>query len=222
MGTSSKALIAGSVAAFLWFYLIGRHMPVGLLPALIKGAAVALLAVLALIRGQGRDGNLLAAVLAFGAAGDVAIEYIQTVGAALFLVGHGLAIWLYLQNRRRKLTASQNVLALVMVLIIPPMAFHLPSDRAQAWPVAAYAFGLAAMAAAAWTSRFSRYVVGLGAVLFVASDLLIFARMGPLAESQLPGLLIWPLYYVGQFLICLGVLRGLQQPGKVMDPSTAR
>ena len=222
MGTSNKALIGASLAAFLWFYLIGRNMPVGLLPALVKGAAVALLAMLALIRGQGRDGHLLAAVLGFGAAGDFAIEYSQTIGAALFLVGHALAIWLYLRNLRRKLTASQNALALVMVMIIPPLAFHLPSDRAQAWPVAAYAFGLAAMAAAAWTSRFSRYVVGIGAMLFVASDLLIFARMGPLAQSPLPGLLIWPLYYAGQLMICLGVLRGLQLPGKVMDPSVAR
>ncbi len=42
--------------------------------------------------------------------------------------------------------------------------------------------------------------------MFVASDLLIFARLGPLATSPLPGLLIWPLYYFGQFLICIGVV----------------
>ena len=67
------------------------------------------------------------------------------------------------------------------------------------------------MAAAAWSSAFPRYRVGLGAVLFVVSDLLIFARMGPLSASPLPDMLIWPLYYLGQFLICtgaVGYLRG--------------
>ena len=43
-------------------------------------------------------------------------------------------------------------------------------------------------------------------MLFAVSDLLIFARMGPLADSPLPDLLIWPLYYFGQFLICTGVV----------------
>jgi uncharacterized membrane protein YhhN len=66
------------------------------------------------------------------------------------------------------------------------------------------------MAAAAWTSSFPRYRVGLGAVLFVASDLLIFARMGPLAASALPGLLVWPLYYFGQVLIATGVVGELR------------
>ena len=44
------------------------------------------------------------------------------------------------------------------------------------------------------------------AVMFAVSDLLIFADLGPLADSALPGLLIWPLYYFGQFLICTGVI----------------
>ena len=66
------------------------------------------------------------------------------------------------------------------------------------------------MAASAWTSSFPRYRVGLGAVMFVASDLLIFAHMGTLASSPLPGLLIWPLYYFGQFLICVGVIGELR------------
>ena len=50
-------------------------------------------------------------------------------------------------------------------------------------------------------------------MMFVASDLLIFARMGPLAGSAVPGLLIWPLYYFGQFLICTGVIATLRVRG---------
>ena len=77
--------------------------------------------------------------------------------------------------------------------------------------VAFYALGLGAMAATAWLSSFSRYRLGLGAVMFVASDLLIFAQMSLLADSPLPGLLIWPLYYFGQFLICVGVVGELRR-----------
>ena len=40
--------------------------------------------------------------------------------------------------------------------------------------------------------------------------LLIFAHVGPMAHSVLPGLLIWPLYYFGQFLICTGVIGELR------------
>ena len=85
----------------------------------------------------------------------------------------------------------------------------------MATDLAFYATPLALMAALAWISRFSRFTVGLGAMFFVISDLLIFARMGPLAGSILPGLLIWPLYFTGQAMIAVGVVRTL-----VTDPKT--
>ena len=72
-----------------------------------------------------------------------------------------------------------------------------------------YALLLGLMAGSAWTSRFSRYRTGIGAVMFVASDLLIFAEMGPLAGAAFIGVAIWALYFAGQFLITLGVAQGL-------------
>jgi len=65
------------------------------------------------------------------------------------------------------------------------------------------------MAALAWTSRFPRYRVGLGAVLFVVSDLLIFSRFGPLAGSGVPDLMVWPTYFAAQALIAWGVVQVL-------------
>jgi uncharacterized membrane protein YhhN len=56
------------------------------------------------------------------------------------------------------------------------VAFLLPADRAGAPGVALYSLGLALMAATAWLSRFPRYRVGIGALMFVVSDLLIFGR----------------------------------------------
>jgi uncharacterized membrane protein YhhN len=70
------------------------------------------------------------------------------------------------------------------------------------------------MAASAWISRFPRYLTGIGAMMFLGSDLLIFARLGPLAGSALPGLLIWPLYFAGQVLIAWGVTQTLKQDAR--------
>jgi len=85
----------------------------------------------------------------------------------------------------------------------------LPADRGAAPGIALYAAGLGAMAASAWVSRFPRYRVGLGAVMFVASDLLIFSKMGPLAGARIPSILIWPLYFAGQALIAWGAVTTL-------------
>jgi len=72
-----------------------------------------------------------------------------------------------------------------------------------------YTAFVASMAAAAWISRFPRYRTGIGAMMFLASDLLIFARMGPLAGDAWVSLAIWGLYLGGQVLITLGVTRTL-------------
>jgi len=175
-----------------------------------KGLGVGLLAVHAALRARGLDGWMLVAVMALGALGDVLLGAAGlTVGAIAFLAGHLVAIGLYWRNRRGKLAPSQRALAVVLVPATVFMAFLLPADRAGAPGVALYSLGLAVMAAMAWTSRFPRYRVGVGAMMFVVSDLLIFARAGPLPDSFAVGLAVWGLYYFGQLLICLGVTRSL-------------
>ena len=175
-----------------------------------KGSGVGLLAVHAALRARSREGWMIALVMAFGALGDVLLNaFGLVVGALAFLVGHIIAIALYWPNRRPNLTRGQLIAGALMVPAIVGTAFELPADRAFAPGVALYAAGLATMAATAWMSRFPRALVGLGAIFFVISDLLIFARSGPLAHSELAGFGIWPLYYGGQLMICLGVTRAL-------------
>ena len=48
-------------------------------------------------------------------------------------------------------------------------------------------------------------------MLFLASDFLLFAEMGPLAGSIVPQVLVWPVYYLGMFLICTGVIQTLRK-----------
>ena len=101
---------------------------------------------------------------------------------------------------------------LLMLLAVgtPVIAWQLT----RAADVTGYALLLGLMAGSAWMSRFSRYRTGIGAVMFVASDLLIFAEMGPLAGSRFIGVAIWALYFAGQFLITLGVTQGLGERRK--------
>ncbi len=171
-----------------------------------KGAGVGLLAIWAATRASNFDGWVIALVLALGALGDVLLETSGfTIGGIAFLAGHIIATILYLGNRRRKPTASQSLLGAALLVGTPLVTLLITGE----WTIALYALGLGAMAAAAWTSRFPRYRAGLGAVMFVASDLLIFARMRPMESSALPGLLVWPLYFGGQALIARGVVETL-------------
>lgn len=171
-----------------------------------KGVGVGLLALWAALNARAFDGWLVAAVLALGATGDVLLEtHGLTVGAVAFLAGHVVAVWLYRRNRRLNPSGSQRALAIGLLVGTPFVSWLLTQDAG----VTLYASGLGAMAGSAWLSRFPRYRVGIGAVLFVVSDWLIFARGGVLADSMLPKLLVWPTYFAAQALIAWGVVTTL-------------
>lgn len=189
-----------------------------------KGAGVALLALWALLCAPGRDGKIIAAVLALGALGDVLIEAVGLqAGAIAFAAGHVIAITLYLRYRRDALEPSQRALGIILIpaaIIIAlstqgPMGAVLErlgsGQGADIQGLLIYTALVSAMAASAWSSRFSRYRVGIGAMLFLLSDLLIFAVQGRLAGEQWPYMLIWPLYFAGQALIATGVVTTLRR-----------
>lgn len=194
----------------------------GALLVVWKGAGVALLALWAAVQARSVDGWLIAAVLALGAAGDVLLETAGlTVGALAFLAGHLVAIGLYARHLRPDWRSGLPI-AVGRLLIIPVLAFLFPAERAAAPGIALYATGLGAMAAMAWLSDFPRNRVSLGALLFAVSDLLIFARLGPLAGSIVPDLLVWPLYFGGQALIATGVVRALAEAPSSLLASSPR
>lgn len=192
-------ITGGSYYATHWFPVSPALDPVW------KGAGVGLLALWAATQARSTDGWLIAAALALGATGDVLLEtHGLIVGAIAFLAGHVVAAMLYLRNRAKPLWQAALIAAGVTAL-----AWWLPADRSAAPGIALYAAGLGAMFGTAAISRFSPFTVGNGAALFVFSDLLIFARLGPLVASDLPGLLIWPTYFAGQALIAWGVVTTL-------------
>lgn len=202
-------LVASLIAGVSYFFVMHAAIP-GLWLMLWKGAGVAFLAAYAWRRTRGFDGALITLAMALGAAGDMALEIDMVAGAACFVLGHVAAMVLYFRNRRPHLAPSQRLLSLLTVFIgIFIAALLAPIEQRTA--VTLYAFFVAAMAASAWSSAFPRYRTGIGAMMFLASDLFIFARMGGHLPESVTGWLIWPLYYFGQFLIVTGVVGALRR-----------
>lgn len=210
-GGAARLVLAAAVIAGV-SYLAADHMVLSKAVSLTwKGAGVSLLAVYAALRARTTDGWLVAAVMAFGAAGDVLLGAAGfVVGGGAFLVGHLIAIVLYQRNRRAGLGWPHWFAAAGLIAVTVAAAYLMTMRQPGAPGVAVYAFGLACMCASAWLSRFPRNWVALGATMFLVSDLLIFARSGPLAGHRWwMGFAIWSLYFGGQALISVGVARTL-------------
>lgn len=208
-----RPLLLSSIAAALAFYYLrwGPWPELYLIP--LKGAAVALLAVYLWQRHSSPDARLMAWAFGAAALGDMAmeIEFDRTISGLLFFAYHVMALGVYLRNRRPGLTPTQKAAVAALLLLTPVIAWSMPADRAQAPSLALYALALGAMAAGAWASVFPRYRVGAGAVLFLLSDLMLFAELGPLEGNIVPQILVWPVYYLGQLLIATGVAQTLRK-----------
>ena len=179
--------------------------------ALWKGAGVGFLAAYAGHRAKGQGGTLIALVMGLGAIADVVLEFSFLAGGFVFAIGHSVAIWLYLTNRRNAASVTQKAAGLALLVLTPVIAAMLTYPL-ENWILATiYALVLGAMAGAAWVSQFPRYRVGLGAALFVMSDIIIFARESAHVSPALAEWLVWPLYYSGQFLIVTGVVQTLRR-----------
>ena len=173
--------------------------------ALLKGVPVTALALYALRRHARGDYIFFAAVLAAAAVGDVTIEFDLTLGGAFFALSHAVGIAFFLRHRRADAAIADRALASAAILLVPPASGLLAGSVA----IGVYGLFVGAMAAAAWLSDFPRTRVGLGALAFVASDLILFANIGPLAGSDVAAWTVWPLYYGGQFMIATGVVQTL-------------
>lgn len=193
------AVAAGFTLAS-WAGFAGAHMIAW------KGLCVGLLALWVWRQVPTGDGRLLAAALACGTLGDMLIDAIGLVeGAVAFAIGHVLAILLYKRHRRASLSRSQALLGYAVAPLTVLVTWLMTRDLA----VCVYAALLGTMAGMAWTSRFPRYWTGLGAMLFVASDLAIFARIGVATRAEWAGWVVLPLYFAAQAMIARGGVRYL-------------
>lgn len=198
-------LLAAVVAAIAYYFVKDSALG-GVWVMLIKGAGATFLALYALRRSEKADAKLLAVFLGLSALGDMAIELSLQLGGAFFFAAHLAGLSLFLRNLRPSPSFSQKGLAVFLLIGTPLISWLIAGD----WQIALYSLALGGMAASAWMSRFPRYRVGIGAVLFVISDWLIFARLGALEGSAIPDIAVWPLYFAAQFLIAAGVIQTLR------------
>lgn len=201
--------LLASLIFSLCYFVWGDTLP-GLFVIPLKGLGVGLLAIYAARRSSGTDGVLVALVLGLSALADMVLEVSFLFGAAIFALAHLVAIALYWRNPRQKRHGSQMGAALAIAILVPAITALLTWPQPN-WHLATlYACTLAAMSASAWVSRFPRYRVGLGTLLFVASDLAIFAREAGRIDPALADWIVWPLYYVGKLMIATGVVQTLR------------
>jgi uncharacterized membrane protein YhhN len=202
-----KLLLALAGLAGLGYLLLGQSVA-GPAHVLLKGSSVFLLAFAA---AQVRGGNWLAIIMALGACGDMLLEMpgLFMVGATSFALGHGAAIGFYWQHRRQAGGPDRGIAAAMLAYGLAMPLLLVPAGQ-SVWPALVYAMLLCTMAASLWQSRFPR-LAAIGAIGFIASDTLLVMRLGgrELFGPATDGALVWSLYCGGQWLITLGVARGL-------------
>lgn len=174
-------------------------------------ASVGTLALYALLTARDLNGWLLTAVMLISATSDVLLVIIgRDFGAMCFVVADFIAILLYYRNFRTKVGVSSLLGVAFFVAAIAALSYILPANRSEAIIIAIFVVPLATMTAFSFLTHFPLKFVGLGTVMILASDLLIFGRMGPL--NGLAGLTeaIWLCYFMGEVLVVVGVTSNFQ------------
>ncbi|MCO1597759.1 lysoplasmalogenase [Micromonospora sp. RHAY321] len=175
-----------------------------------------------------RPDRLVLAALAFSTGGDVALLGDGTgwfmAGMACFLAAHLCYLAAFTRHgaatalRRTPLVAVPLGYAVLTVVALTWMWAGL-ADDGLAVPVAGYALALAAMASTAATQGWR---VGLGAALFLGSDMVIAAGVAGMAQPPGTPVLVMASYAAGQALIVLGRAARTGRPdGASVTPATA-
>jgi len=207
---SRPYLLLSLLLGISYFFVKDSNIP-GLYLLTWKGAPIGFLAIYCFRRLMNGDGALIGFAMLLFALGSMVLEVERIAGAVIIIFAYIAAIIFFMRHRRTQTTFSQTALTSIMVPAICFVSWALPADRSDAGPILIFSLFLAIMAAMAWSSKFTRYRVGLGAMLLVAHDLVLFATMGPWEESMIARWLIWPLFYIGLFMISTGVVRRLRE-----------
>ena len=184
MKAFERALLAVSIfcgvsyllAPFFLAERIRDYWPVN---ALIKGLAVAPLAVIVWRLLKGRDGKLLAIALLFSSLGDIFLALRNgnyfVFGLLSFLVAHLFFITLWIRHWPKPLATSgpQKLLLAALILFLLTMLWWMLPVPGLSVPVAVYMCVLTTMVMTAALADCKNNWVVIGAILFLISDTLI-------------------------------------------------
>lgn len=214
--TASDLALAGAVAlgVLFWAFWCWRAEG-GLAKIVVKTGSTALLALFAYLAG---GPWLLVAALALSSVGDafLALEgerWLKPGMAAFFLahVAYIALFWALPQaDRGILILTAQTVFVFAGVIFLRWLAPWLGAMRL---PVFAYTAVILMMGAASLRLDPTYVLVTVGAMMFVASDVILslqlFTRPAGEAPRLAPSLAVWGLYFFGQVLIGWGLVQAL-------------
>lgn len=186
-------------------------------PMLVTGwkfACILGLALLVVLRTSGDIRWMLGGSLLLIAIADLLLATRGLMsGGSFFVLAHLLAIALYCRYRDRNASGAVKLIALaVPVLAVLAVAIAVAAKGLH--PVHLFYPAISgSMAACAIGSRFPRWNSGLGASLFVLSDVIFFWDFGFYDGSGALGWLVWLCFFTGVALIALGAIRGPRNVG---------
>ena len=209
-------MVAGAGAAIALVYQARVNDAASVLRSTMKTAPVALFALAAVLGG---GSWLLVLGLALGALGDLALS---RKGEAAFMAGLGsfalahlayavLFVGVDLRLALFDLTATRWLgVAALVIMAQSTVIWLLPFASGLKRPVAAYVAIITVMGVAALHLPVTHGLVMLGAGLFVLSDLVLSVELFRMEEdspsTRIASHLVWPLYWIGQGLILVGML----------------
>jgi uncharacterized membrane protein YhhN len=213
LGSAERAVLAISIltAIVFWASLALRPFAGSFI---LKAIPVASLAVIVWRKKISKQETLLCIALILHCLGDILLDidrvrlFLHAVGA--FLFGHVFYILTFKSdvNRTQPFATYKKVFlggsglyAITIAVILVP---HLPAHLLA--PVIVYMLVITTMTFVAILANYKTFWISAGAISYLLSDSLIAINtfVHPFTGSTY---IIWPMYYVGQFLIVIGFLR---------------
>lgn len=179
-----------------------------------KGTFSLLLALSVLAASRGGASRLIALALAVSAVGDMLLVTVGSVaGGAAFALAHVIAGGAYAAHRDTTARTPRWLAAAAVPLIAVALSWLVLRGTDQPPAMALFPLISGGMAALAILSRFPLWLSGLGAAIFVISDVLFLADLGILHRSGALGYLTWASYAVGYAMVAVGAARGIDDRG---------
>lgn len=170
-----------------------------------KGLFSILLAISVFAARKGSASQMVGTALAISAVGDMLLVTVgSAAGGLTFAIAHVLAGYAYAKNRRESNPAALWIAASAVPLIAVVSSYLVLHGSDQNILMSLFPLISGSMAALAILSRFPLWLSGLGAAIFVASDVLFLADLGVLQHSGEWGFLTWASYAVGYAMVARG------------------
>ena len=170
-----------------------------------KGLFSVLLAISVFAARKGLASRMVGTALAISAVGDMLLVTVgSAAGGLAFAIAHLVAGFAYSKNRRENNSAPVWIAASAVPLIAVVSSYLVLRSSDQNILMSLFPLISASVAALAILSRFPLRLSGLGAAIFVASDVLFLADLGILRHSGEWGFLTWASYAVGYAMVARG------------------